>query len=363
MTNSDPTTLPLFEPLTLRDVTMRNRIGMSPMCTYSTEDGAPTDWHLVHLGARAAGGAGLIVTEATSVAPEGRISNRDCGLWSDDQIEPWRKITDFIREYGSVSAVQLAHAGRKAGHAAPWLGAKKLPHDKGGWQSVGVSAQAFRDGGEVPIELDAAGVQGIADAFVNAARRACEAGFDAIELHSAHGYLLHSFLSPLSNFRTDDYGGSVENRCRLLVEIAGRTREQIPDGMPLLVRISATDWVEGGWDIEQSITLARMLKVVGVDLIDCSTGGATPDASIPVEEGFQVRFAEAIRREADIASGAVGMITRAEHANEIVRSGAADVVLLGRELLRDPQWPVHAQVELGAKVDWPTQYGWALDRK
>lgn len=352
----------LFDPLNLRGITIRNRIGVSPMCQYSAEDGFANDWHLVHLGARASGGAGLVIAEATAVEARGRISPQDLGLWTDEQIEMLGRITRFIKSQGATPAIQLAHAGRKASTAQPWNGGGPVAPNQGGWQPVGASDIPFADGYPTPTELSTADVGGLVDAFRAAAVRADAAGFDIIELHAAHGYLLHSFLSPLSNQRTDQYGGSFENRIRLLLETAIATRTIWPESKPLLVRISCTDWVEGGWTIEESVELARRLKAVGVDLIDCSSGGSSPLAKIPVGAGYQTPFAERIRREANIATAAVGMITQPMQADEIVSNGRADMVLLARELLRDPYWPIHAAKALHKleQAPIPPQYGRAF---
>jgi 2,4-dienoyl-CoA reductase-like NADH-dependent reductase (Old Yellow Enzyme family) len=350
----------LFDPLTLRGITIRNRIGVSPMCQYSAENGFANDWHLVHLGSRAAGGAGVVIVEATAVEARGRISPQDLGLWTDDQIAGLARITSFIKSQGATPAIQLAHAGRKASTAQPWQGGGPVGPEGGGWQPVGASAIPFAEKYPTPTELTTAEVGGIVDAFRAAAVRTDSAGFDVIELHAAHGYLLHSFLSPLSNQRTDQYGGSFENRIRLLVETAEATREVWPDHKPLFVRISCTDWVEGGWTIEESVELARRLKDVGVDLIDCSSGGSVPTAQVPGGAGYQTPFAERIRREANIPTAAVGMITQAMQADEIVRNRRADLVLLARELLRDPHWPLHAARTLQQPPPVPPQYARAF---
>ncbi|HVY94800.1 MAG TPA: NADPH dehydrogenase NamA [Bryobacteraceae bacterium] len=343
----------LFSPLKLRGTTLRNRIAVSPMCQYSCEDGFATDWHLVHLGSRAVGGAALVIMEATAVSPEGRISPQDHGIWLDTHIPKLRQITDFIHSQGALAGVQLAHAGRKASTWRPWDGDGAVPVERGGWKEVfAPSAIPFNEKYPQPIALDAAGIEKVKSDFTNAARRAREAGFDVIEIHSAHGYLLHEFLSALSNQRTDEYGGSFENRTRLLREIVRSVRG---DG-PLFVRISATDWAEGGWDADQSVALAKILREEGVDLIDSSSGGLVPYAKIPVGPGFQVPFAERIRKEAGIATGAVGLITEPKQADEIIRSGQADLVLLAREFLRDPYWPLHAAHALGQSISWPVQY-------
>ena len=346
----------LFEPFALRDVTFGNRIAVSPMCEYSSEDGLANDWHFVHLGSRAVGGAGIVLTEASAVLPEGRISPQDLGIWSDRHIEPLRRIARFVHEQGSVAGMQLAHAGRKASTYRPWAGRGEIPPTEGGWPVVAPSALPFADGYPQPVELDAAGIAAIVKAFGEAARRALDAGFCVVELHAAHGYLLHEFLSTFSNHRYDSYGGSFENRTRLLREVVESVRKVWPERLPLFVRISATDWEPGFWDIEQSVELARQLKPRGVDLIDCSSGGNLPNAVIPMSPGYQAPFAERIRREAGIATGAVGLITSPAQADAIVRLGHADVVLLARELLRDPYWPLHAARELGHAIPWPAQY-------
>jgi 2,4-dienoyl-CoA reductase-like NADH-dependent reductase (Old Yellow Enzyme family) len=346
----------LFQPLPLGDVVLRNRIAVSPMCEYSAVDGVPNDWHLVHLGSRAVGGAALVLTEATAVSPEGRISPADTGLWNEVQTAAWTRIVDFVRERGAVAGVQLAHAGRKASTDLPWLGGKPLDAAHGGWTPVAPSAMAFADGHAVPLVLDRAGLTKVVDDFRAAALRAKAAGFGAIEIHAAHGYLLHEFLSPLSNRREDGYGGSLENRARLLREVVAAVREVWPCPAPLLVRVSATDWAEGGWDIDECVELARWLKHDGVDLIDTSSGGLVPHAKVPVEPGYQVPFAARIRREAGIATGAVGLITGAAQAEAILARGEADLVLLARELLRDPYFPRRAAAELGAAIEAPAQY-------
>ncbi len=348
----------LFEPLTLRSLTFRNRIFVSPMCMYSAHEGCPTEWHLVHLGSRAVGGAGLVMTEATAVLSEGRISPWDTGLWNDQQKEAFAPIARFIAEQGAVPAIQLAHAGRKASTRRPW---EKLPRpltkEEGAWQPVAPSPLPFDEGYPTPRELSPEELSDIAQAFAEAARRAVEAGFQVVEIHMAHGYLLHEFLSPLANRRGDQFGGSFENRIRFPLMVAKRVREAVPAELPLLVRISATDWVEGGWDLDQSVEFARRLKEIGVDLIDCSSGGIVPSAPIPDYPGYQVPFAEAIRRQAEVPTGAVGLITTPEQAEQIVATGQADVVLMARELLRDPYFPLRAALRLGVEPDfWPVQY-------
>ena len=359
----------LMSPLTIRGVTFRNRIVMSPMCQYSAEHGFANDWHLVHLGSRAAGGVSLVMVEATAVTPEGRISPGDMGIWSDDHTEPLARIARFVHSQGAVAGIQLAHAGRKASSDVPWngggnLNSKKLERPKsGGWETVAPSSIPFNEGDPPPMELDDAGIDNVRLAFEAAARRALAAGFKVIEIHAAHGYLLHEFLSPLSNHRTDQYGGSLENRMRLLLQIAERLRSLIPQDLPLFVRISATDWVDGGWDVDQSVELSKWLKQLGVDLIDVSSGGTVPDAQVPVGKGFQVPFARRIRREAEIRTGAVGMITECEYANEIITSGDANLVFLARELLREPYWAIRAQQKLEVEPSWPLQYGYAVRRR
>jgi 2,4-dienoyl-CoA reductase-like NADH-dependent reductase (Old Yellow Enzyme family) len=354
----------LLSPLTLRDITLRNRIAMSPMCQYSAEEGLANDWHLVHLGSRAVGGAGLILVEATAVTREGRISPGDLGIWSDEQVEPLARIARFVHSQGAVAGIQLAHAGRKASCDLPWKGGASLKSSAaGGWPVAGPSPLPFADGDPVPIPLDEKGIDGVVAAFEAGARRALEAGFKVLEIHSAHGYLLHEFLSPLSNHRHDPYGGSLENRMRLVLRVAERLRALMPAGLPLFTRISATDWAEGGWDLEQSIELAKRLKDRGVDLIDVSSGGLVPAARIPVGKGYQVPFARKIRQEAGIRTGAVGLITEPAHANEIVTGGDANLVFVGRELLREPYWAIKAQHALDGEACWPTQYGYAVKRR
>ena len=348
----------LFDPLTLRGITLRNRIAVSPMCEYSSTDGFPSDWHLVHLGSRAVGGAGLVLTEAAAVAAEGRISPQDLGIYHDEHIEPLRRITRFIEEQGAVAGIQLAHAGRKASTARPWEGKDAVTVESGGWRPVfGPSALAFDDGYVLPEALSVDGISQVVQDFAQAAKRAADAGFRVAELHAAHGYLLHEFLSPQSNQRTDQYGGSFENRTRIVRETVEAVRAVWPEQFPLFVRLSATDWTEGGWDIAQSVELARMLKPLGVDLIDTSTGGNVPRAKIPVGPGYQVQFAEQIKRDTGVLTGAVGLITDPRQADGIIREGKADLVLLARELLRDPYWPRRAAKELGAEIAAPVQYG------
>lgn len=343
----------LFSPLPLRGVTLPNRIAVSPMCQYSAVDGLANDWHLVHLGGLAQGGAGLVLTEAASVAPEGRISAEDLGIWEDGQIGPLARIAAFIKAQGAVPGIQLAHAGRKAGSGAPWKGNNVPPAS---WPGVAPSALPFDEGWPAPRALEEAGLRRVVSEFRAAAARALAAGFQVAEIHGAHGYLLHQFLSPLANRRGDAYGGSLENRSRLLREVVSAVREVWPGNLPLLVRLSCTDWVPGGWDIGESVDLARMLGPLGVDLVDCSSGGMAPRAAIPVGPGYQVDFAARIRREAGIATGAVGLITGPAQAEEILAKGEADLVLLGRELLRDPRWPLRAAHKLGVATPWPAPY-------
>jgi 2,4-dienoyl-CoA reductase-like NADH-dependent reductase (Old Yellow Enzyme family) len=346
----------LFEPLRLRDVTLSSRIVVSPMCQYSSVDGFANDWHLVHLGSRAVGGAALVFTEATAVSAEGRISPEDLGLWKDEHVEMLARIVRFLHSQGSAAGVQLAHAGRKGSTAPPWEGGLAVPPGPRGWQPIGATDVAFAPGYPIPRVLATAEIPAIAAAFKSAAERALAAGFDVVEIHAAHGYLINQFLSPLINARTDRYGGPFEHRVRLLIEIVESVRSVWPERLPLFVRISATDWIPGGWEIEQSVELARLLRERGVDLVDCSSGGALPGAQIPIAPGYQVPFAERIRREAGIATGAVGLITTGSQAEAIVQNGQADCVFLARELLRDPYWPLHAAIELGQPVAWPRQY-------
>jgi len=346
----------LFSPLQQRGLTLRNRIAVSPMCQYASVDGLPDDWHLVHLGSRAVGGAGLVMAEACAVSPGGRISPEDAGIWNDAQAQAWAPIAAFIRAQGAVPAMQLSHAGRKASTFAPWRGRSAVPVADGGWQVVAPSALAYNDDYPAPKALDAAGIALIVDDFRAAALRALAAGFDVIELHAAHGYLLHQFLSPLSNTRDDAWGGSFDNRVRLLLDVVDAVRVVWPERLPLWVRLSATDWVEGGWDLAQSIALARLLKDRDVDLIDTSSGGLSPAQTIELAPGYQVPFARRLRDETGIATGAVGLITTPAQAERIVADGDADVVLLARELLRDPYFPRRAARELGAEIGTPDQY-------
>ena len=347
----------LFDPLAIREVKFANRVFVSPMCQYSSHDGYANDWHFVHLGSRAVGGAGLILTEATAVLPEGRISPQDLGIWEDGHIEALARIVSFIHKQGSIAGMQLAHAGRKASTRRPWEGQGLIPEDEGGWkQVVAPSALAFAETYPMPQALTSEGIEETIAAFAAAARRACQAGFRVIEIHAAHGYLIHEFLSPLSNKREDDYGGSFENRTRLCREIVAAVRSAWPKELPLFMRISAADWIDGGWTIDESVKLAAQLKPMGVDLIDCSSGGNVPHATIPVGPGYQVAFAERIRREAEIMTGAVGMITSPVQAEHIIRTEQADAVIMAREFLRDPYWPLQAARELRQPVAWPVQY-------
>ena len=346
----------LFAAITFRDVEIRNRIVVSPMCEYSAKDGHPQMWHMVHLGSRAVGGAGLVLTEATAVEAIGRISDADTGIYEDAHVESWRPIAKFIREQGAVAGMQLAHAGRKASMGAPFAGGKRLEIGSGGWEPVAPSAVAFAADYAKPRALTIDEIDGVVAAFRRAAERVLAAGFQVIEIHAAHGYLLHEFLSPLSNQRTDEYGGSLENRWRLALRVVKAVREVWPEKLPLFFRVSATDWVEGGWDLEQTVELAKKVKELGVDLVDASSGGNVPSAKIPVGPGYQVRFAEEIRRKSGVATGAVGMITDAAQADTIVSTGQADMVFLARQLLRDPYWPRRAAKVLEVKIKAPVQY-------
>ncbi len=346
----------LFEPLALRGITLRNRIAVSPMCQYSSVDGFADDWHLVHLGSRAVGGAALVLTEAAGVSAVGRISPGDLGLYLDAHVEMLARIVRFVERQGAVAGIQLAHAGRKGSTARPWDGGAMVAIADGGWVPVAPSAIAFSDKYPMPAALDDAGLRATVADFAAAARRARAAGFRVIEIHAAHGYLLNEFLSPLSNRRTDRYGGTFENRTRLVREIVEAIRRDWPDELPLFIRISATDYAEGGWTVEDSIALARLLAPLGVDLVDCSSGGLVPGVKIPVGPGYQVPFAARVKREAGVRTGAVGMITEAKQAEAIVGDGQADLVLLARQLLRDPYWPLHAADALGVDVPWPRQY-------
>lgn len=351
----DDTVTTLFDPITLRGRTVRNRIWMSPMCMYSATDGLPNEWHLVHLGARAVGGVGAIIAEATAVLPEGRISPSDTGLWNDAQTAAWTPIVQFQQHHGALAGIQLAHAGRKAGVFAPGTGSGSVPRDQGGWDTVGPTGEAF---GPLtsPRAMTQHDIDLVINAFAAATHRAAAAGFDIVEIHAAHGYLLHQFLSPISNTRTDAYGGTFDNRVRFLLRVTDAVRDAWPEDRPLLVRLSATDWFEGGWSADDTVAISRLLRDRGVDLIDLSSGGTVLTADIPVGPGYQVPFAARVHREASVPSGAVGLITQPAQADAIVREGQADVVFLGRELLRDPQWPLRAAHALGVSVDWPRQY-------
>ncbi len=351
----------LFTPLVLRGRTARNRIWVAPMCQYSAVDGMPADWHLVHLGARAVGGAGVVLTEATAVSPEGRISPQDTGIWDDEQAQAWRRIVTFVQAQGALAGVQLAHAGRKGSSRRPWEGRGAVAPEDGGWTPVGPTDGAFPGLAE-PQALDEAGIAKVRADFVAATRRALDAGFDLVEVHAAHGYLLHEFLSPLSNTRTDGYGGDLAGRMRLVLEVVEDVRAAWPQDRPLVLRISASDWVEGGWTPEDSVALAKEAVSRGVDLVDCSSGGNTDGSTIVTGPGYQVPFAAQVRRDAGVPTGAVGLLTDPHQAEQVLAEGSADVVLLARELLRDPHWPLHAATALGAEVAWPVQYERARPR-
>ena len=346
----------LFSPLLIKSITLKNRIAISPMCQYSASDGFANDWHLVHLGSRASGGAGLIIQEATAVSPEGRISPEDLGLWKDEQIEKMQQINRFIVSQNSVPGIQLAHAGRKASAASPWNGGRKVAIEQGGWDPVAPSAVAYHNNEKPPIVLDKTGIQKVISDFKLATKRAVQAGFQVLEIHAAHGYLIHQFLSPLSNFRTDEYGGSFENRIRLTLEVVEAVQTAWPENLPLFVRISATDWAEGGWNIEESVQLSKILKENGVDLIDVSSGGAVSHQQIPLGPNYQVPFAESIKKEIGILTGAVGLITEATQAEEIITTGKADLVLFARESLRNPNLGLTFAHDLNAAIEWPKQY-------
>jgi len=346
----------LFSPIKIKNLELKNRIVVSPMCEYSSVDGFANNWHLVHLGSRAVGGAGLIITEATAVSPEGRISIVDLGIWKDEHKEKLTEIVNFIHDNGSVAGVQLAHAGRKASFDIPWESPAQVSKENGGWDTVAPSAIQFNPKDKMPIALDKAGIEKVKADFKAAAKRALEVGFKVIEVHAAHGYLLHQFLSPLSNQRTDEYGGSFENRIRLLLEVTAAVQEVWPKENPLFVRVSATDWVEGGWNEVETVKLAQILKNNGVDVIDTSTGGLAKEQQIPVGPNYQVKFAEQIKQQTRITTGAVGLITEAEQAESILQSGQADLIFLARELLRNPYFPLHAAKQLKADVKWPVQY-------
>lgn len=353
----------LFSPLSIRSIQLKNRLVVSPMCQYSSEDGFSTDWHLVHLGSRAVGGAGLIITEAAAISPEGRISPNDLGIWKDEHIAGLKRITQFIQQNGSVAGIQLSHAGRKASTRRPWEGGKAIfPNEENGWQTVAPSAIPFVADAPEPSALTEQGLEKVRVDFVAAAQRSLAAGFQVIELHAAHGYLFHQFLSPLSNQRTDSYGGSFENRIRLLLEVIERVQSVWPSTLPLFVRLSATDWTEGGWTIDDSVKLSGILKNKGVDVIDASTGGNVANAKIPVGPGYQVSFAERIKQETGITTAAVGLITTASQAEQILTTGQADLILLAREFLRDPYFPLHAAHHLGDELAWPVQYERAKPR-
>ncbi|HEV8050849.1 MAG TPA: NADH:flavin oxidoreductase/NADH oxidase [Parachlamydiaceae bacterium] len=353
----------LLSPLTIRGITLRNRIVVSPMCQYCSKDGFADDWHLVHLGSRAVGGASLIFTEATAVTAQGRISGGDLGIWKDEHIETLGRIAAFIHRMGAVSGIQLAHAGRKGSCLTPWEGRGKLiDKAKGGWTIVAPSPIPFNPGDPAPEELSIEGIKEVVAAFIEAAKRALKAGFKVIEVHAAHGYLLHSFLSPISNQRKDQYGGCFENRIRILLELVAELRKTLPNEMPLFVRISATDWIDGGWDIEQSVKLSEALKGMGVDLIDTSSGGMSPHADIPIGPGYQVPFARRIRHECSIMTGAVGLITEPGQANDVIMSGSSDLVFLAREMLRNPYFALEAEHALNQVPGWPLQYGYAVTR-
>jgi 2,4-dienoyl-CoA reductase-like NADH-dependent reductase (Old Yellow Enzyme family) len=346
----------LFQPIRFRNVELRNRIAVSPMCQYSATDGVPNDWHFVHLGSRAVGGAGLVIVEATGVTAQGRISPGDLGLWNDTQVEAFHRITSFIAAQGAVPGIQLAHAGRKASTPRQWLGERTLAEAEGGWKTVAPSAIPFGEGYATPRELSRSDLTDLLSHFVDATHRAYAAGFKVIEIHMAHGYLLHEFLSPLTNQRNDEFGGTLEARMRLPLQVARSVREAWPSDLPLFVRISATDWVEGGWDLQQSIELSKKLRSIEVDLVDCSSGGLVRHAKIPLGPGYQVPFAAAVRKEAGIATGAVGLITEPQQAEDILGRGEADLVVMARAFLRDPYWPLHAARALSVDVQWPVQY-------
>lgn len=345
----------LFQPLTIKDVTFKNRIAMSPMCQYSAIDGYANDWHLVHLGTRAAGGAALIIVEATAVSPEGRISPGDLGIWDDDHLHPLKRISDFIHSLGSIAGIQIAHAGRKASCSAPWHGGKQLSMDNGGWKTVAPSPLPYNATDDQPQELDADGITKVINDFKHAADVARLAGFRVLEIHAAHGYLLHQFLSPATNHRNDAYGGSFENRSRLLLQVIEAVKTVWPENLPLFVRLSATDWADNAWDLEQTTMLVNLLKDRGIDLIDTSSGGNLPQQKIQLGPGYQVPFSEALRKTG-ILTGAVGLITSATQAEEILLNEQADIILLGRELLRNPYFANSAAQELGANMEWPVQY-------
>ncbi|MDQ6845693.1 MAG: NADH:flavin oxidoreductase/NADH oxidase [Bacteroidota bacterium] len=346
----------LFEPIQIRGIQLKNRITVSPMCEYSSTDGFANDWHLVHLGSRAVGGAGLIFTEATAVSPEGRITHDDLGLWKEEHIDFLKRITAFIQQQGAVPGIQLAHAGRKAGHFSPWKGGKALAENEGAWETLAPSAIAYKEGEPSPKAMSKYDIQKVINDFASATERAVKAGFKVFEIHAAHGYLINEFLSPLSNHRTDEYGGTFEDRIKLLLEIINVMRKVLPDEMPLFVRISATDWVDGGWTDDDSVALAKVLKTKGVDLIDCSSGGNSYEQKIPVRPLYQVPFSEKIKKEAGMLTAAVGLITTAGEAEVILKNNQADLIVMARQFLRDPYFPLHAAKELGVDVPWPVQY-------
>jgi len=346
----------LLSPITFKDITLKNRITISPMCQYSAIDGFANDWHMVHYGSRAVGGAALIIQEATAVSPEGRITPADLGIYQEEHLENLKRITSFIHQQGAVAGIQLAHAGRKASCAVPWDGGKQLKENEGGWTTVSSSAIAFNVDDHAPQALDSDGIKKVIDDFRTAAKRALNAGYQVIEIHAAHGYLIHQFLSPLSNHRTDEYGGSFENRIRLLLEILGAVQTVWPQNLPLLVRISATDWAEGGWNADEAVKLSAILKEQGVDLIDCSSGGLVPYAKIPVSPGYQVEFAERIKKETGISTGAVGLITEVKQAEDILANDRADLIIIARASLRDPHFALHAARTLDDNIAWPLQY-------
>ncbi len=352
----------LFSPIKLRSVEFKNRILVSPMCQYSSEEGKPTDWHFVHLGSRAIGGASLVMVEATAVSPEGRISPEDSGIWSDAHGEEFKRITAFIEKQGAVPGIQLAHAGRKASTDVPWRNEKPLAPSEGGWQPLAPSPISFDEESPVPREMTKEDIKEVVSQFADGARRSLAAGFRVIEIHMAHGYLLHEFLSPLSNQRKDEYGGSLENRARFPLRVVRAVRDNWPSNLPLFVRISCTDWVEGGWNLSQSLNLSRRLKEIGVDLIDCSSGGTVPYAKIPAGPGYQTPFAAEIRSKAGIPTATVGLIMQPLQAEHILMTGQADAVMIARELLRDPYWPLHAAQALHVDLDWPPQYRRAKPR-
>ncbi len=346
----------LFSSIRIRDIQFKNRIFVSPMCQYSSEDGKPNDWHLVHLGSRAVGGAGCVLFEATAVSPEGRISPDDLGIWDDSFIPSYKRITDFIKSQNSIPGVQLAHAGRKASTYSPWKGNGALKNEDGSWQTIAPSTIPFAENFPQPKEMSIDEIKKVKDEFIKAAQRSIKAGFKVIELHMAHGYLIHQFISPISNKRNDDYGGSLENRTRFAIEVTKEIRDNIPSDIPLFVRLSCTDWVEDGWDIEQSIYLSKALKEVGVDLIDCSSGGNVIDAKIPAGIGYQIPFSERIKKETEILTGGIGFIIAPEQAENIIRTEQADIVFLAREMLRNPYWALNAAKKLNVDIEWPKQY-------